>query len=173
MKKTNKENPVTFFRKANEARQKTVKASLKKAQDGISFKGSQLAKEYEKAPMVGAEPEWSALEMERDNAKRGPSNSPGAYVSPYYESNVISNVNNKKTVGSNVMNDPRFSRAQEIGNDFYNKEKREGTLYEKGYGKRKSNYKPSQPDPKTGKYSFNTFNSSLKKGGTIKSKKKK
>jgi hypothetical protein len=34
MKKTNKENPLTFFRKANEARQKTVKASLKKAQKG-------------------------------------------------------------------------------------------------------------------------------------------
>jgi hypothetical protein len=37
MKKTNKENPITFFRKANEARQKTVKKSLKKAQDGIEM----------------------------------------------------------------------------------------------------------------------------------------
>jgi hypothetical protein len=40
MKKTNKENPVTFFRKANEARQAKVKKSLPKAQDGknvISF----------------------------------------------------------------------------------------------------------------------------------------
>jgi hypothetical protein len=36
MKKTNKENPVTFFRKANEARQKNVRASIKKAQDGVS-----------------------------------------------------------------------------------------------------------------------------------------
>jgi hypothetical protein len=35
MKKTNKENPITFFRKANEARQAKVKKSLKKAQDGI------------------------------------------------------------------------------------------------------------------------------------------
>jgi hypothetical protein len=34
MKKTTKENPITFFRKANEARQKVVKASLKKAQTG-------------------------------------------------------------------------------------------------------------------------------------------
>lgn len=34
MKKTNKENPITFFRKANEARQAVVKKSLKKAQDG-------------------------------------------------------------------------------------------------------------------------------------------
>ena len=40
MKKTNKENPITFFRKANEARQAKVKKSLPKAQDGknvISF----------------------------------------------------------------------------------------------------------------------------------------
>lgn len=40
MKKTNKENPVTFFRKANEARQAKVKKSLPKAQDGknvVSF----------------------------------------------------------------------------------------------------------------------------------------
>lgn len=36
MKKTNKENPLSFFRKANETRQKNVRASIKKAQDGIS-----------------------------------------------------------------------------------------------------------------------------------------
>jgi hypothetical protein len=35
MKKTNKENPLTFFRKANEARQKVVKNSLAKARNGI------------------------------------------------------------------------------------------------------------------------------------------
>lgn len=35
MKKTNKENPLTFFRKANESRQKVVKNSLAKARNGI------------------------------------------------------------------------------------------------------------------------------------------
>jgi hypothetical protein len=35
MKKTNKENPLTFFRKANEARQKVVKNSLTKARNGM------------------------------------------------------------------------------------------------------------------------------------------
>jgi hypothetical protein len=35
MKKTNKENPLTFFRKANEARQKVVKNSLTKARTGV------------------------------------------------------------------------------------------------------------------------------------------
>ena len=33
MKKTNKEHPLTFFRKANEAKQKVVKASMKKMQE--------------------------------------------------------------------------------------------------------------------------------------------
>jgi hypothetical protein len=36
MKKNNKINPITFFRKANEARQKNVRASIKKAQDGVA-----------------------------------------------------------------------------------------------------------------------------------------
>jgi len=44
MKKTNKENPVTFFRKANEARKKVVKASLKKAQDGIETNDDMINK---------------------------------------------------------------------------------------------------------------------------------
>lgn len=37
MKKTNQENPLSFFRKANETRQKNVRASIKKAQDGIEM----------------------------------------------------------------------------------------------------------------------------------------
>lgn len=37
MKKTTKEHPITFFRKANEARQAVVKKSMKKAQDGIEM----------------------------------------------------------------------------------------------------------------------------------------
>jgi hypothetical protein len=35
MKKTNKENPITFFRKANEARQKLVKKSMGGPGSGI------------------------------------------------------------------------------------------------------------------------------------------
>jgi hypothetical protein len=44
MKKTKKENPITFFRKADEARQKVVKASLKKAQDGIEMNDDMVNK---------------------------------------------------------------------------------------------------------------------------------
>lgn len=36
MKKTNKIHPLTAFRLANESRQKNVRASLKKAQDGMA-----------------------------------------------------------------------------------------------------------------------------------------
>ena len=36
--KKTKENPITFFRKANEARQGVVKKSLTKAQKGVSVK---------------------------------------------------------------------------------------------------------------------------------------
>jgi hypothetical protein len=36
MKKTNKIHPITAFRLANEARQKNVRGSIKKAQDGIA-----------------------------------------------------------------------------------------------------------------------------------------
>ena len=39
MKKTNKENPLTTFRKLNQARQGMVMKSLKKAQDGIQTNG--------------------------------------------------------------------------------------------------------------------------------------
>lgn len=44
MKKTNKENPLTSFRKMYEAREKTVKSSLKKAQDGIEMNDMMINK---------------------------------------------------------------------------------------------------------------------------------
>ena len=40
--KKNKENPLTFFRKANEARQDVVKKSLKKAKDGGDTEPSKM-----------------------------------------------------------------------------------------------------------------------------------
>lgn len=40
MKKTNKVHPITFFRKANEARQKLVKKSMGGPGDGIAKKAS-------------------------------------------------------------------------------------------------------------------------------------
>lgn len=42
MKKTNKENPLVTFRKMNEARNKTVGKSLRKAQDGLESNGDAM-----------------------------------------------------------------------------------------------------------------------------------
>ena len=44
MKKTNKENPITTFRKLAEARQGMVMKSLKKAQDGIEMNNDMINK---------------------------------------------------------------------------------------------------------------------------------
>ena len=44
MKKTNKENPLTFFRKENESREKNVKTSIRKAQDGIEMNDDMINK---------------------------------------------------------------------------------------------------------------------------------
>jgi hypothetical protein len=44
MKKTNKENPLVTFRKANEARKAVVMKSMKKAQDGIEMNDDMINK---------------------------------------------------------------------------------------------------------------------------------
>jgi hypothetical protein len=133
MKKTTTSNPLKFFNDAKVTRNKSFSKALPKAQNGIEYKGSELAKEYANAPMVGAEPEWSYLEGQRVKSA-GPVTNP--YINsykegPYNKSNTIyRNTNTGKQTGtanSNVMNDPRFSEAQEKTNEFYNKEKNAGT----------------------------------------------
>jgi hypothetical protein len=88
MKKTNNSNPLKTFNdnkamayKKAGGEMAAFKKSLPKAQDGIMIKGSELAKQYAKAPMVGAEPEWSALETERSKAL-GPRANGSGYYSP-------------------------------------------------------------------------------------------
>ena len=171
MKKTTNSNPLKFFNDAKEARNKSFKKALPKAQNGIEYKGSELAKEYANAPMVGAEPEWSYLEGQREKSA-GPVTNP--YINsykegPYNKSNTIyRNTNTGKQTGtanSNVMNDPRFSEAMEKTNEFYNKEKNAGTLYNnKGFSKRMANSEPA-------KGSINVVNKTMQKGGATKAKK--
>jgi len=171
MKKTTTSNPLKFFNDAKEARNKSFKKALPKAQNGIEYKGSELAKEYANAPMVGAEPEWSYLEGQREKSA-GPVTNP--YINsykegPYNKSNTIyRNTNTGKQTGtanSNVMNDPRFSEAMEKTNEFYNKEKNAGTLYNnKGFSKRMANSEPA-------KGSINVVNKTMQKGGATKAKK--
>jgi len=181
MKKTNKVkmgplgtplgNPLGYFNSQKAKKSVEPKQTLRKAQNGIEYKGSELAKEYAKAPMVGAEPEWSYLEGQRVKSA-GPVTNP--YINsykegPYNKSNTIyRNTNTGKQTGtanSNVMNDPRFSEAQEKTNEFYNKEKNAGTLYNnKGFSKRMANSEPA-------KGSINVVNKTMQKGGATKAKK--
>lgn len=180
MKKTSKPNPLKTFndnkamayKKAGGA-MKAFKKSLTKAQDGIMFKGSDLAKQYAKAPMVGAEPEFSALQAERTKALLGPSTSDLAYASPYTYPTWTSDGKGGRTKfdDSNYMNDPRFSKNMEKTNEFYNKEKNAGTLFssdKKGFNTR---YRDAGRKVTTAT-GYNQFNPQMKKGGAVKSKKK-
>jgi hypothetical protein len=181
MKKTNKVkmgplgtplgNPLGYFNSLKGKKYDEPKQTLRKAQNGIEYKGSELAKEYAKAPMVGAEPEWSYLEGQREKAAGPRTNK---YInsykpSPYNDSSTISynpkTKENINTPNSNVMNDPRFSEAMEKTNEFYNKEKNAGTLYNnKGFSERMSKSEPP-------KGSINVVNTDKKNGGATKAKK--
>tara|TARA_R110000868_G_scaffold293959_1_gene554446 strand:- start:806 stop:1402 length:597 start_codon:yes stop_codon:yes gene_type:complete len=171
MKKTTASNPLKFFNDSKVARNKSFSKSLPKAQNGIEYKGSELAKEYAKAPMVGAEPEWSYLEGQRVKSA-GPVTNPyiNAYKEgPYNKSNTIyrdpSTGKQTGAANSNVMNDPRFSGAMEKTNEFYNKEKNAGTLYNnKGFSARMSKSEPP-------KGSINVVNTNKKNGGATKAAK--
>ena len=56
MKKTNKENPLTFFRKANESRQKVVKNSLAKARNGMIVNPADVMQNPSDAKYYSMEP---------------------------------------------------------------------------------------------------------------------
>ena len=167
------DNKVTANKKADIA-MKSFKKSLPKAQYGenvgTQFKGSELAKEYEKAPMVGAQPEWDYL-AQKQNMAKGPR--AGKFTSyGVNETEIYRNPKTDKvtmTPASNVYNDPRFSKAQEATNAFYNKEKNAGTLY--------SNPKEFRARYRTEKNKFadsntsNSISTVKKKGGPVKMKK--
>jgi len=70
MKKTNKENPLTFFRKANEARQKNVRTSIKKAQDGIEMNDDLINKAGSTGGYKAPANRWST-DMMKESALNG------------------------------------------------------------------------------------------------------
>ena len=157
MKKTNKENPITFFRKANEARQAKVKKSIKKAQDGMIIKESDLAKQYTNAPMVGAEPFSEYARKQRDISFTGPA--PDAYKG---SNNIAEN---------NYYNDPRFSKAVEGTDAFYKKEVDAGTIYGKSGKGFMGRFNQASRDYLKANPKMNQIASGKKKGGPIKRKK--
>ena len=72
MKKTNKENPLTSFRKMYEAREKTVKSSLKKAQNGIQVNATSTdpVRDYDKQMLVKQQYENMRIRNKEIEAKR-------------------------------------------------------------------------------------------------------
>jgi hypothetical protein len=174
MKKTNKVkmsplgtplgNPLRYFNSLKGKTKVEPKQTLRKAQNGIMFKGSDLAKEYAKGPIAGAEPEWSALERERIAAQGPRVTKDKRYGDNYNNPTYTSDGKGGKTsfIGSNMMNDPRFSKVQEKTNEFYTKEKKDGTLYNKGFRNRFDAAKKLV----TG--TINQADFTKKKGGTVK-----
>ena len=83
MKKTNKENPITTFRKLNEARKGTIMKSLKKAQDGIGVNDTMNDDMINKAGSTGGyktpTPTWSVKDV-ASMATAFANSNPGANV---------------------------------------------------------------------------------------------
>ena len=160
-------NPLGYFNSLKGKPKAEPKQTLRKAQNGIMFKGSELAKEYAKAPMVGAEPEWSALERERIAAQGPRVTKDKRYGDNYNNPTYVSDGKGGKTsfIGSNMMNDPRFSKSQEKTNEFYTKEKKDGTLYNKGFRNRFDAAK------KVVNGTINQASFTKKKGGAVKMQK--
>jgi hypothetical protein len=97
MKKTTKEHPITFFRKATEARNKTFKTALKKAQDGISVGP------YEKGTSEYLDARYPGTAMKF----KGP-------VDPTYEADQRDKVANTSSFGYGNPSDlEKFDREQE------------------------------------------------------------
>jgi hypothetical protein len=97
MKKITKEHPITFFRKATEARNKTFKTALKKAQDGISVGP------YEKGTSEYLDARYPGTAMKF----KGP-------VDPTYEADQRDKVANTNSFGYGNPSDlEKFDREQE------------------------------------------------------------
>jgi hypothetical protein len=75
MKKTNKVHPITFFRKANEARQALVKKSIKKAQDGMQM-GPMTQEEAANAAFRSSQNDPEAANAAFRSAQNDPANNP-------------------------------------------------------------------------------------------------
>jgi hypothetical protein len=124
MKKTNKVNPVTFFRKANEARQKIVKSSLKKAQDGIEMNDDMINKSgYGEKRNVYTRPETS--KAGKNAVYQGPVSTDAEYmIKKSKKANPGMNRYNetyKKEV-ENASRNPKNSRKQIADEYLYSKD---------------------------------------------------
>jgi hypothetical protein len=149
MKKTNKENPVTFFRKANEARQASIKKSIKKAQDGIETNDDMINK-----PGYGAKKNVYVRPEPTPAAKNAIYQGPVSESAPYEISR-----NNRANPGMTNFN---AIRAKEVENASRNPKNSE--IQEKNT-KRLTSRKLSKEAKKVAKQDFKNLpsNSSQKK----------
>lgn len=171
MKKTNKPNPLKFFNDNKAMAYKKAggemakyKVALKKAQDGITVKESDLAKQYTNAPMVGAEPFSEYAEKQRIAAGKVIPGVMGPSPNAYKES--------KNVVNNNWYNDPRFSKNVEGVDAFYKKEVDAGTIYGKKHKGFMSRYNQASKDYLKANPKLNQIETGKKKGGSVGRKKK-
>lgn len=152
MKKTNKENPITTFRKANEARQGAVMKSLKKAQAGIQVNQmptlatkqvpSKLMENVETRKKIGAGKYNMMLESnKRDKAfydksksELAPGMAMGDFSPTYTESRQRPDL--KPSTWKNLSQNGLYTTPDQRGNNPV-PDNIESTYYKKGGAKKK------------------------------------
>jgi hypothetical protein len=158
--KNKKENPLTFFRKANEARQAKVKKSLPKAQDGknvvyqgpISEEGNRLISRAE------------------DNKQRYPLSVPKEI------NDIAQSDRNPKNSKRIEKGKPYVKLSKDMGNayrkDFKNLPKDSPEKKERRTNAIIATVTEAVAAPFIGKFVAKNWNLPKKKGGVVKSKKK-
>ena len=152
MKKTNKENPITTFRKANEARQGKVMKSLKKAQAGIQVNPmptlaakqvpSKLMENVEKRKKIGAGKYNMMLESnkrdkdfyDKSKSELAPGMAMGEFSPTYKESNWYSG--KRPSTWKNLSQNGLYTTPDQRGNNPV-PDNIESTYYKKGGAKKK------------------------------------
>jgi hypothetical protein len=152
MKKTNKENPLTTFRKLNQARQGMVMKSLKKAQDGIETNKmptlaakqvpSKLMENVEKRKKIGAAEYNRMLDSnKRDKAfydksksELAPGSTMGEFSPTYTESRQRPDL--KPSTWKNLSQNGLYTTPDQRGNNPV-PSNIENTYYKKGGAKKK------------------------------------
>jgi hypothetical protein len=128
MKKTKKENPITTFRKANEARKKVIKASLKKAQDGIEMNDDMVNKAgstggYKKPATMGS-------------ATMGSGKRAAGYANMIKSANT-ENANSVNKTGSDTMRAKMSNSSDTYRDSITNKPKSKTPMMDSMYPKQK------------------------------------
>jgi hypothetical protein len=152
MKKTNKENPITTFRKANEARQGAVMKSLKKAQAGIQVNPmptlaakqvpSKLMENVEKRKKIGAGKYNMMLESnkrdkdfyDKSKSELAPGMAMGEFSPSYRETRQRPDL--KPSTWKNLSQNGLYTTPDETGKSPV-PNNIESTYYKKGGAKKK------------------------------------